>query len=318
VTGPDRAVLDGRVRAILEIVARAVRAFLDERLPASPAVPTSDPLLVLEELDNQWDAAARGWFEPGWRTIRGHGNELRDVRNRWAHPDDHPSGPMSPGDVARATDTARRLLTALAEARYREWVGGTGRRQLGPPRDQLRPETVQAVTAELDALVSLPSLTSQRAQLDSARKATQGVIDVGTATAATKEAQAAGRLIDALANAERAVELSSRGIYSLNLLAGVLRRLGWLQEAEGIARESIASVGLPGNVAGHVALAAILCDRGGPDELIEAVAICQRARASEPGNRFIVNVLERAQRLSGAQQVPPDDGNAADYEDAPF
>lgn len=316
-TTPDHEVLQGRVATILDIVAAGVRVFLMETLGESSEPLGHDPQPLLQHLERQWDVVARGWFDPQWRTVRGHVGELRDVRVRWAHVQDHPKGPFTAEDVGRATDTAGRLLAALSEAAFRE-------RPDGPVRRQLSADATRAILAQVQQLEKLPSLSSERSQLDKARQQAEAVMDVATATAAAKLAQAEGRLLDALANAERAVSLSGRGVYSLNLLAGVQRRLRWLNEAEGIARESVERGGILGNMAGHAVLAAVLCDRGSSQDLEEAIAVCDQALGAAPDNIFVRNVRSRARFLRGHQRQEPDDPSspvqmeADDDDDVPF
>jgi hypothetical protein len=316
-----------RIDLILRKVASGARPFLVARLgefDPSKEVPGPDPAQVLAVFGREWHGVARGWFGHSWRTVRGHVGEMHDIRNRFAHPD---GDDFSAADVQRAEDTARRLLVALRDAEYTEhWSAPPSRR---PSEEERR--------AAADALVGLGSSSApqpkgdadpfeppdarERTRYVDAREEAQAIHDPREAVARAKLLRGEGRLVEALAVNLRAVELDRRNIYALNSLAGCLRALGRLSDAERYARTSLDVSAAPSNAPARVTLASILADYGSTEALIEARALCQQVLAFQAGNTHARNALARIEQLASASGITLTDGSdtaPVEDDDIPF
>lgn len=116
-----------RVGKAMELLRQGLGPFLDREMESAFGVHAHDEALrlvgddkhLVRQRPGEWDAAAQlklmweGWNEVFRKTLgpaeRSFVNELRDVRNRWAH-----QRKFSSDDAYRALDTASRLLAAVS------------------------------------------------------------------------------------------------------------------------------------------------------------------------------------------------------------
>lgn len=301
-----------RIDATLRATADGLRPWIEGRYADagdwSGRADWSDHSVVFAALDNDWNALARGWFGSRWRTVRGHVGELRDARNAWAH-----SRHFGDDDVERIVDTAARLLTAIAESAFT-----AGRDE--PVTRRPSEAEVQAAIAARGRLVRPPVSTPLEPLPPPA--VTPGEPEetyedprelVGQAVAARR----AGDLQKAMRCALRAVTIDPANIYALNALGGIQRALHRLSDAEQTARACL-DANSHNNEPASVLLASVLADRRAPDELDEALTICDAVLAQNPSNDHAANLRARVVAMIAALRRPAPDSKGADDNDIPF
>src|ERR1035441_1062060 len=86
--------------------AEAIRFLGEDRLLAKKAIAEWDAAALLKLMWEAWNDVFRRTLGPAERS---HVNELRDLRNKWAHQES-----FSSDDAYRALDSSGRLLTAVS------------------------------------------------------------------------------------------------------------------------------------------------------------------------------------------------------------